>query len=105
VRESGSLAARSQSPPTKCRDLSAAPKPDRRRALGLLASCGDGCTEAMMLAHGFSIEQIVELVRAGLATATAERIAMGRDHRGAESGGAACPSSQGRLTKHPLTVD
>jgi hypothetical protein len=45
------------------------PKPDRRRALELLASCRDGCTEAIMLAHGFSIAQMVELVRAGLATA------------------------------------
>jgi hypothetical protein len=49
------------------------PKPDRRRALELLASCRDGCTEAMMLAHGFTIEQMVELVRAGLAAATDER--------------------------------
>jgi len=56
-----------------------------------------------MRAYGFTVEQMVELVRAGLASATAERIAMGRDHRGGESG-AACPSSQGRLTKHPLTV-
>jgi hypothetical protein len=39
------------------------PKPDRRRALELLASCRDGCTEAMMLAHGFTTEQVVELVR------------------------------------------
>jgi hypothetical protein len=31
------------------------PKPDRRRALELLASCRDGCTEAMMLAHGFTV--------------------------------------------------
>jgi hypothetical protein len=53
------------------------PKPDRRRALELLASCRDGCTEAIMLAHGFTIAQVVELVRAGLATATAERIVAG----------------------------
>jgi hypothetical protein len=26
-----------------------------RRALELLASCRDGCTEAMLLAHGFTI--------------------------------------------------
>jgi hypothetical protein len=39
------------------------PKPDRRRALELLASCRDGCTEAMMLAHGFTIPQMVELLR------------------------------------------
>jgi hypothetical protein len=54
------------------------PKPDRRRALELLASCRDGCTEAIMLAHGFTIAQMVELVRAGLATATAERVVAGR---------------------------
>jgi hypothetical protein len=53
------------------------PKPDRRRALELLASCRDGCTEAIMLAHGFTIAQMVELVRAGLATATAERVVAG----------------------------
>jgi hypothetical protein len=45
----------------------------RRRALELLASCPDGCTEAMMLAHGFTVEQLSRLVRGGLATAGAER--------------------------------
>jgi hypothetical protein len=53
------------------------PKPTRRRALELLASCRDGCTEAIMLAHGFSIDMMVELVNAGLATATAERVVAG----------------------------
>jgi hypothetical protein len=53
-------------------------KPDRRRALELLASCRDGCTEAMMLAHGFSIDTMVELVNAGLASATAEGVVAGR---------------------------
>jgi hypothetical protein len=53
------------------------PKPDRRRALELLASCRDGCTEALMLAHGFTTPQLVELVRAGLATVTAERMVAG----------------------------
>jgi hypothetical protein len=52
-------------------------KPDRRHALEWLASCRDGCTEAIMLAHGFTTEQMVELVRAGLATATAERVVAG----------------------------
>jgi hypothetical protein len=54
-------------------------KPDRCRALELLASCPDGCTEGMMLAHGFTIPQMVELVRAGLATATGERVVAGRE--------------------------
>jgi hypothetical protein len=43
----------------------------------LLASCREGCTEAIMLAHRFTIPQMVELVRAGLATATAERVVAG----------------------------
>jgi hypothetical protein len=53
------------------------PKPDCRRALELLASCRDGCTEAMMLAHGFTVPQLVEIINAGLATATAERVVAG----------------------------
>jgi hypothetical protein len=44
----------------------------------LLASCRDGCTEALMLAHGVTVPQMVEMVRAGLATATAERIVAGK---------------------------
>ena len=43
------------------------PKPDRRRALELLASCRDGCTEAVLAAHGFTIGLTAELMRAGLA--------------------------------------
>jgi hypothetical protein len=54
------------------------PRPDRRRALELLAASRDGCTETVMLAHGFTVAQMVDLVRAGLATATAERVVAGR---------------------------
>jgi hypothetical protein len=43
----------------------------------LLAASPGGCTEAMMPAHGFTIPLLVELVRAGLATATAERVVAG----------------------------
>jgi hypothetical protein len=54
------------------------PKPDRRRALELLASAGaEGCSEQVLRAHGFAIEQIVGLVRAGLATATPQRTRAG----------------------------
>jgi hypothetical protein len=38
-------------------------QPDRRRALELLVASRDGCTEAMLRAHGFSVRQIVDLVR------------------------------------------
>src|SRR5215218_1678501 len=54
------------------------PPATRRRALELLDASRDGCTEAIMLAHGFTISQMVELVRAGLAIATAERVVAGR---------------------------
>jgi hypothetical protein len=48
------------------------------RALELLACPQEGCTEAVMLAHGFTLDQMVELVRAGLATATPQRVTAGR---------------------------
>jgi hypothetical protein len=38
------------------------------RALRLLAGSPHGCTEAIMLAHGFTTELLVDLVRDGLAT-------------------------------------
>jgi hypothetical protein len=56
-------------------------KPDRRRMLELLAATRDGCTEAMLLAHGFSVPQMVEIINAGLATATAERVVAGSKSR------------------------
>jgi hypothetical protein len=37
------------------------PKPGRRRALELLASCRDGCTDALMLRHGFTVSLMVNL--------------------------------------------
>jgi hypothetical protein len=48
------------------------PKPDRRRALELLAASAEGCTEALMFANGFTADMLLELVRAGLASAHAE---------------------------------
>jgi hypothetical protein len=49
-----------------------------RRALELLAGSPDGCTEAATLTHGFTVTQMVELVRAGLAGVTAEPVVAGR---------------------------
>jgi hypothetical protein len=54
------------------------PKPDRCRALELLASCRNGCTEAILLAHGFTVDQTAELVRAGLVTAHSQRVIVAR---------------------------
>jgi hypothetical protein len=47
---------------------------DRRRALELLAGgAKHGCTEAFLLAHGFTVELLAKMVQAGLATAQIER--------------------------------
>jgi hypothetical protein len=52
-------------------------RPNRIRALELLAGCGAcGCPEGLMVAHGFAVADMVELVRAGLATATTEHVVM-----------------------------
>jgi hypothetical protein len=53
------------------------PRPDRRRALELLAFCRDGCTEAILRAHEFPAAQMVDLVRAGLATAHSQHVIVG----------------------------
>jgi hypothetical protein len=53
------------------------PKQQRRRALELLEASIDGCTEAIMLAYGFKTELLVELVNAGFATASIERMVAG----------------------------
>src|ERR1700730_19154962 len=69
--------------------------PPRHRALELLASSRDGCTEAIMIAHGFTVPQMVELVRTGLATAhtpardrrqTQDRNCVHEDYRGRPAG-------------------
>ena len=51
---------------------------ERRRALELLAASPDGCTEAFILAHGFTTDFLIDLIRAGLATAQTERAVVGR---------------------------
>jgi hypothetical protein len=59
------------------------PAPTCRRALELLADCPqEGCPEAVMLAHGITVDQMVDLVRAGLATATPQRVKAGREADG-----------------------
>jgi hypothetical protein len=51
---------------------------ERRRALGLLAGAPEGVTEALMLAHGFRVELLVDLCTAGLATAKPEHMRAAR---------------------------
>jgi hypothetical protein len=48
--------------------------PYLRRALALLAGCGSGGCEAVMRMHGFTADQLAELVRAGFAATTTERM-------------------------------
>jgi hypothetical protein len=53
-----------------------------RRALQLLAVSGkQGCTEAFLLAHGFTLDLLTDMVRAGLATAQIERARAGGQTR------------------------
>jgi len=52
-------------------------RPDRHQALELLAACPDGCTEGLMVANGFTVELLLDLVQAGLTTAHAERMVAG----------------------------
>jgi hypothetical protein len=52
---------------------------EQRRALRLLARGGqDGYTEAIMLAHGFTISMLDGLVLNGLVTATPDTVLAGR---------------------------
>jgi hypothetical protein len=61
--------------PTRSRKRS--PPATRQRALELLASCPAGCSEAILAAHGFTVKQMVGLVRGGLATVKIERMVAG----------------------------
>jgi hypothetical protein len=49
-----------------------------RRLLEMLAASADGATEALLLAHGFTLDLIARVVIAGLATAKVERMVAGR---------------------------
>ena len=49
----------------------------RRRALELLDASREGCTEAVMLAHGFTVDMLIELVTARLSTTQTERMVAG----------------------------
>ena len=43
----------------------------------MLTSCDHGCPEGILQAHGFAISDMVELVHAGLAKASAESVVAG----------------------------
>ena len=50
---------------------------DRRRALTVLGDNPDGCTQAILLAHGFKSQLLAELVRTKLVTEHYERLMQG----------------------------
>ena len=43
----------------------------------LVGSARQGCTEAFLLAHGFTVDLLADMVRAGFATAQIERVRAG----------------------------
>jgi hypothetical protein len=47
---------------------------DERRLLELLAAAEEGCTDALLLARGIALAAIFNVVKAGFATAQAERL-------------------------------
>jgi len=52
---------------------------EQRRALEILAAAGlRGCTGATLLAHGFSVDMLADLVHDGLATAHRQTMRVGR---------------------------
>jgi hypothetical protein len=51
---------------------------DQRRALRLLAAAPNGATEAIMLAHGFTISLLDDLMLRGLATTDQRAMRAGR---------------------------
>src|SRR5260370_41567476 len=50
---------------------------EQRRALELLAGSARGCTKARLLADGFTVDMLTDLVREGLATAQRETMRVG----------------------------
>jgi hypothetical protein len=50
----------------------------RRRALTVLAGESEGCTEAVMMAHGFALEFLADLVADGLVSERTDRVEMGK---------------------------
>jgi hypothetical protein len=81
---------------------------DERPLLELLAASDDGASDALLLAHGFTVELMVDAVRAGIATATAERtFAAGKPvqgHAGADHRRRAAGAGGGPVTLRPLRV-
>jgi hypothetical protein len=70
IRRAGTIIAK----PMPSRRHYRRPNPDRRRVLELLAASRRGYGKAILRAHGFSVDMLAELVKAGLATTKRERM-------------------------------
>jgi hypothetical protein len=53
-------------------------KVDQLRTLSILAGNPNGCTEATLIAQGFTVDSLVELIEAGLVSATTRRVIVSR---------------------------
>src|SRR5258707_359717 len=80
-------------------------KPNHVRALELLAASTDGSTEAIMLAHDFTIEQMVELMRSRLPSATANRAFAGSRAQGDDRPAAAAYGKAHPVRGHRRRID
>jgi len=71
----------SQNKKLQAQSVNLPPEPldsEQRRAIEILAGAGPlGFTDTTLLAHGFSIELLIGLIRAGLATAQPEVLKTG----------------------------
>ena len=54
---------------------------EQRRALELLAGSPRGCTRARLLADGFTVDMLADLVREGLVTTQRDTLRVGRRTR------------------------
>jgi hypothetical protein len=86
-------------------------KPDQLRALSTLAGNPNGCTEATLIAQGFTVDSLVEVIEAGLVSAMTKRVIVSqkpievkrlhiteagrRLYRGGLPGGLRDPSAEG----------
>ena len=86
------------------RNRSLGKKPDEPRLLELLSGSDEGTTDSLLTTHAFRLDVLIGLVRAGLATAQAERTRRqaGQGHQGADHGrGAAGPGGTGEVRAAP----
>src|SRR5260370_37870492 len=70
-------AAELWSPPMPTHSRGRSPPATGRRAHELPAASRDGCTERVMMVHGFSVDILADMVRAKLAAAKIERVMAG----------------------------